>query len=443
MKLIRFFSSLKLTAVLLAAFGLIFLAGQWIPQKGLLKQGLYEQWRQGRPGLVALLESLQFTEIYASPLTLVVWGLFFINLSTVMFKRIGVIGKRIALPGGDDPLPATAGFPYQGRLKLIKADPAEFYRNLEQKGFRVVPAADGFTALKNRYAPVATILFHLSFYLILIGTVISIYTKFTGSANIAEGESFSGELTEYVIPPLLPKIGSRPDLQFTVLKVTPEVEGSTSTSLMVIIRDAAGRTREIRINKPYKQGSVSAVVKNLGVAPLFVLSRDGREVDGAFVKLDVLKGKTDRFSIGPYTVLARYYPDYEIVNGEARSRSEEFRNPALHLKVLVGEQFVAEGTLQPGGALAVADERLELREIPFWVGFSVIGEHGLSVLYTGFLLGLVGLCWRFGAYRRELVGRWQGDGTLVVAGRADFYRALTIEEFEKMFSSMADLVSVE
>ena len=443
MKFIRFFSSLKLTAVLLTTLGLIFLAGQWIPQKMLLKQELYEQWRQGKPGLVAVLESLQFTEIYASPLTLLVWGLFFINLSTVMFKRIGFISKRIALPAGDEPLPATAGFPYQARVKLLKADPAELYRGLEQKGFRVVPAVDGFIAIKNRYAPVATMLFHLSFYLILTGTVISIYTKFSGSANIAEGESFAGELTEYVSPPLLPKIGSRPDLKFTVLKVTPEVEGITSTSLAVTIRDAAGRNREIRINKPFKQGAVSAVVKNLGVAPLFILSRGGVELDGAFVKLDVLKGKTDRFTIGTYTVLARYYPDYEMVNGEAGSKSEEFRNPALHLKVLIGEQHVAEGTLQPGGALAIGDEQLELRDIPFWVGFFVIGEHGLPVLYTGFMLGLVGLCWRFGAYRRELVGRWQGDGSVLVAGRADFYRSLTVEEFEAMFQSMADLVSVE
>ncbi len=440
---VRFFSSLKLTAVLLSTLGLIFLAGLWIPQKGLLKQELYEQWQEGKPGLVAVLESLQFTEIYASPLTLVVWGLFFINLTTVMVKRIGFISKRIALPGGDEPLPATAGFPYQGRVKLRKADPAEFYRELEQKGFRVVTTVEGFTAVRNRYAPVATILFHLSFYLVLAGAVISIYTKFSGSANIAEGESFAGELTEYASPPLLPKIGSRPDLQFTVVKVSPEVVGNTSTSLTVKIRDAAGRSREIRINKPFKQGAVSAVVKNLGVAPLFVLSRGGQELDGAFVKLDVLKGKTDRFTIGPYTVLARYYPDYEVVNGEPGSRSEEFRNPALHLKVLRGEQIVSEGTLQPGEGLAVGEEQLELREIPFWVGFYIIGEHGLPVLYTGFLLGVVGLCWRFGAYRRELVGRWQGGDCLLVAGRADFYRSLTIEEFENMFNSMAEVVKVE
>lgn len=443
MKLVRFFSSLKLTAFLLSTLGLLFLAGQWIPQKGLLQREMYEQWRQGEPALVTLLESLQLTEIYAAPLTLAVWGLFFINLTTVMVRRIGVIGKRIALPTGDDPLPEAAGFPYLGRMKLVQADPGEFYKDLEHNGFRVVPAGDGFIALKNRYAPLATILFHLSFYLILTGAVLSIYTKFSGTVNIAEGESFSGDLAGYASPPRLAKIGSPPQLQFTLLKVVPEVKGNTSTSLAVTLRDAAGRVREIGINRPYKQGATSLVVKNLGVSPLFVLSRGGEEVDGAFVKLDLLKGKTDRFSIGTYTVLARYFPDYEVVNGVAQTRSEEFRNPALQLKVLIGERLVTEGTLQAGEGLAIGDERLELREIPFWVGFSVIEEYGLPILYGGFLLGVVALCWRFGAYRRELVGRRQADGSLVVAGRADFYRALTAEEFDKMFRRMARVVTVE
>lgn len=443
MKLLRFFSSLKLTAVLLALLGLIFLAGQWIPQKSLLQRGMYEQWRQGSPALVGLLESVQFTEIYAAPLTLAVWLLFFINLTTVMVRRIGVIGKRIALPGRDEPLPETAGYPYQGRLKLAADNPDEFYRSLEKNGFKVVATQEGFIALKNRHAPLATILFHLSFYLVLAGAVISIYTKFTGSVNVAEGESFSGELAAYATPPKLPTIGTPAKVRFTVLKVEPVVKGSTSTSLAVTLRDAGGVSREIRINKPYKQGAVAVVVKNLGVAPLFVLTRGGAEVDGAVVKLDVLKGKTDRFNIGPYTVLARYFPDYEVVAGEARSRSEEFRNPALQLKVLRNDQLVSEGTVQPGGRLAIGNELLELREIPFWVGFAVIEEHGLPVLYGGFLLGVVALCWRFGAYRRELVGRWQKAGSLVVSGRADFYRALTAEEYETMFRRMAAVVTVE
>lgn len=443
MKLLRIFSSLKFTAFLFALLGLLFLAGQWIPQKALLQQTLYEQWRQGSPAVVSMLETLRFTEIYASPLTLTVWGLFFINLTAVMIRRIGVIGKRITLPPEGGALPDTSGFPYRGRVRLKGPDPAELYRCLQRSGFRVVSGADGFVALKNRHAPLATILFHLSFYLILAGAVISIYTKFTGSVNIAEGESFSGELSAYTSPPRLARIGSPPKLLLTVVKVVPEVKGSTSTSLVVTVRGEDGRSREVAINRPYKQGALSVVVKNLGVSPLFILSRGGEEVDGAFVKLDVLKGKTDRFTIGPYTVLARYYPDFEMVAGEARSRSEEFRNPALQLKVLQGEQLVAEGTLQPGQTLDVGSERLELREIPFWVGFTVIEEYGLPVLYGGFMLGLVALCWRFGAYRRELVGRWLGDGSVDLAGRADFYRALTIEEFEALFRRLESVVTVE
>jgi hypothetical protein len=443
MKILRFFSSLKLTAILLALLGMLMLAGQWIPQKSLLRREMYEHWQQGSPALVSVLETLRFTEIYTAPLTLAVWGLFFINLTTVMVRRIGVIGKRTKLPSADDPLPATAGFPYQGRLKLLRSDRAELYRSLEQKGFHVVPSGEGFIALKNRFSPLAAILFHLSFYLILAGASLSVYTKFSATLNIAEGESFSGEVTAYAAPPKLAKVGAPPKLQFTLLKVVPEVKESTSTSLSVTLRDAAGQIRAVGINRPYKQGATSLVVKNLGVSPLFVLSRGGEEIDGAFVKLDVLKGKTDRFAIGPYTVLARYFPDYEVVAGQAQTRSEEFRNPALQLKVLQGEELLTEGTLQPGQGLAVGSERLELREIPFWVGFSVVKEHGLPVLYAGFLLGVVALCWHFGIYQRLLVGRYQEGDSLLVAGRADLYRALTAEEFETMFRDMESVVSVE
>jgi hypothetical protein len=406
---------------------------------------LYFQWQANSPRLVAFLDALQLTDIYTSPITLTLWGLFFLNLALVMWQRIPLIKNRIAISAAKitDPLTA-AGYPFKKTYPLQEGmDGAAVIGLLRKRGFTIIGSGAGFYGVKNRLSPIAFGLFHLSFFLILIGGVVNIYSEFYAYLDIAEGETFLGGLEQYSqipYPPSLPKIGSLPHVMFTVKKIVPQVSGFTETGLRVDLLDRKGRDHEVVINSPYVEDSTTFVLKGLGMSPLFVLKDpSGKELDGAYVRLDCLKGKTDRFAMGGFEFKVKFYPDYMLVDGKSATRSLEFKNPVFIIAVGKDKKQIAQGTVVLHGALEFGGYRLEMRELPFWVKFVVIKEHGIPILYTGFLIASLAVIWRLIWYRREIVGKVldeEGCGTLAIAARSEFYKSLANDEFTKLFTKL-------
>lgn len=437
-KISKFLGSLRLTITLIISLGVIFLLGLWIPQKGIIDYEAYRQWKANVPTLVAFIEAMGLMEIYRAPLTLALWGCFFINLSLVMWQRIPVVRRRIALP---DPLPDPLGtsFPHHAAIELsgpVTIDAVS--RVLGKAGYACHGTTGRFYAVKNRLSPVATLLFHLSFFLMLMGGVISVYTRFVGTVDLAEGEVFNGELERYTGKPSLPRFGSPPALRLVVRKVTPLIEGQTPTGLRVTLEDDRYQRQTIDINKPYRRGDISFVVKDLGLAPLIIMrDASGREMDGAFVKLNVLRGKEDGFRMGGYTFRARFFPDHVLVNGEDQTRSEEFRNPVLAIMAEQGgRRTVQRVPYLAGTRLPIDGVTLELSRLSYWVRFTVVREQGVWLVYAGFLIACGALLWRLVWYRRELAGAVtqapDGSTTMHIAFRSEFYRALAEEEFDML-----------
>src|ERR1035438_6807136 len=113
-KFTKYLSSLRFTLLLISLLGVMFLLGLWIPQKSLVAPEQFVQWKAQSPLLVGTFETLGLTTIYTSPFTLLLWVLFFINLSLVMWQRMPLIKKRIEMtaPKNDDPETAP-GFNYR------------------------------------------------------------------------------------------------------------------------------------------------------------------------------------------------------------------------------------------------------------------------------------------------------------------------------------------
>lgn len=442
-KLTKFLSSLRFTIWVISLLAFMFLLGLWIPQKSLVKQW-YMQWKTSSPELVGFLDALQLTDIHTSPVMLMLWVLFFVNLALVMWQRIPLIKNRIAISEVKIVDPEKAGgFSYRNSFTLPAGhDEAAVFKYLGKNGYTVINNSRGFYAVKNRLSPIAFGLFHISFFLILLGGLISVYTSFIGYLELAEGEEFQGEVERYVQNPApkMPKIGLPPHARFTIKKVVPLASGFTETGLKVDLVDGQGRSHVIDINKPYITDSTNFVLKNLGMAPLFVLvDSAGKEVDGAYFKLNVLKGLIDEFHLGGYVFRTTFYPDYVIENGKPVTRSMEFKNPVFAIAVGRDGKQIAEGTIAKNGAFVFDGYRLEMRELPFWVRFSVIKERGVFIIYFGFLIASIAVIWRFLFFKRELVAtiRKNDDGLcLVVAAKSEFYTSLAEEEFDKLFNQI-------
>lgn len=450
-KLLKYLSSLRFTILLICLLSLIFAVGLWVPQQQLLKT-IYLEWQRKSPDLVAFLDLLGLTTIYTSPITITLWLLFFLNLSLVLWQRIPIVKKRIALPETMIGDPASAaGFPFRRTYALPDAmDGAAVVALLRKCRYTVLGDGTSFYGVKNRLAPLAFMLFHLSFYLILLGGLISVYTEFIGYIDLAQGESFKGELERYNTKPRpkLPEIGSIPKVSFTIRSIEPRVVRNTVTGISVKLADASGKMHEIGINTPYNTDNSSFVFKHLGVAPLFVLKdSSGKEIKGAYFKLDVVKGRQDTFRLGEFLFTADFFTDYEFKDGAHTSKSMEFANPVFVITVARDGRTFAEAAIPKNGSMTFAGHRLEMREMPFWVRFYVVKQRGLSILYAGFLLATIGVIWRLLFYRREVIGAVRevdGVRCLEIAGRSEYYKSLAEDEFDKLFGRIVgDRLRVE
>jgi cytochrome c biogenesis protein ResB len=442
-KVIKYLSSLRFTILLICLLGLMFIIGLWVPQVRLVKD-IYLEWYKHSPRLVEFLDAFGLTSIYTSPITITLWALFFSNLALVLWQRMPLVRHRIALSGAkiSDP-ESAAGYPFRSSFPLPAGlDGETVVARLHRRRFTVLGDASGFYAVKNRLSPIAFVLFHVSFYLILLGGMISVYTEFIGYVDLAQGESFHGELSRYNASPAvkMPAFGSPPDASITISSIVPQVVHNTPTGISVMLMDGKGRTHEVGINTPYSTGPTSFVFKHLGMAPHFLLKDvTGKVVENALVKLDVLTRKPDSFTLAGYMFTATFYPDYVLDNGKRATRSMEFNNPVFYITVEKNGKKIADGLVPKNGVLVFSGNRLEMQELRYWVRFYVIAQRGLPILYLGFAVACIAVIWRMIFYKRELLGavrEKEGELRLVVAGRSEYYKSLAEDEFNELFGKI-------
>jgi cytochrome c biogenesis protein ResB len=187
-KSLKYLSSLRFTILLISLLGLIFAIGLWVPQQRLLKT-IYLEWQKKSPDLVAFLDALGLTTIYTSPITITLWLLFFLNLSLVLWQRWPIIKSRITLSEARIADPETAGgYPFRKTYPLATDVGGDaIIARIRKSGYTILGDTTGFYGVKNRLAPIAFMLFHLSFFLILLGGLISVYTEFIGYLDLAQG----------------------------------------------------------------------------------------------------------------------------------------------------------------------------------------------------------------------------------------------------------------
>lgn len=450
-KFLQVFKSLRFTIVILICLTVLFLLGVVVPQKDLLGRDLYLNWKDSNPLLVSFLEFLDLTDIYTSPLTLLLWGLFFLNLLTVIFKRIPSIWKRYAeefIPRNIQSLERSKNY------EVIHGQGMDSVKDaLTKKGYAFLSRENAFWGVKNRISPLATVLFHLSFLLLLVGGVMTFYTEFRAESPVAEGETFTGQY-RWVRPP---KIGTIPTTTFTVEEIKPlYYQEIIPMKLDIVIRSDRGK-EVIGINSPLKRGALSFIVKDIDIAPLFIIrDMQGKEVDGAYVKLKGLSNRLDSFTMQGYKFMTFFYSDYAHETTEEKEeignlpqvlqqspmtggapQSREIVDPAFYIEIYEEGLLINSGTVKPGEFIEFNDYRLEFAEWGYWVMFYVAKEHGLGILYMGFVFMIAALIVRFVFYRRDIRGIVK-NGSVHIAGRGEFFPALFEDEFKGMVSSLQE-----
>jgi hypothetical protein len=411
--------STRTSAWLIGVLTGLYVLGLVIPQRAVLGREGYETLRTGSPALFALLDGIGFLEIYTSPVTIAVLALFFVHLGIVFFERSRKILTRCAVH-----MPETVSIPAE-TVPLAGTSAEAMVRRVRERlrGFILLADAGRFVAVRNRYAPVGLVLFHLSFFILLLGGLTLFYTRSQGTVMLTEGQDFQGEQWLDLVPS---RLGQVPRVTMTVQDIRPGFDAGQIVDMDV---DVAVYTSAqvgqftpytVGVNEPAVLGETSVYIRDVGVAPLLkIMDLNNEMYEYAFLNLEVLDGRNDAFEI-PYTGYRldfEFYPDYAVEDGLEFSRSEKMNNPLFHVYLSERGRLVWNGTIQKGQTVEAGPLRIYMEDLRFWGKFLVVREQGRAFMVIGMTLALIGLVWRFFFNRVEIKGVVEGgELRLAVSG---------------------------
>ena len=434
-KVIRKLRSTRLTIFLLVTLLVIFVLGQIIPQKMLLKYEDYLAIKDSWPAVTKVIEIFGLFEIYTSPVALVVFTLFFLNLLVVMSSRVSSIKAKCSPPKIAD---------VSGTIQVQAgvSDMAKAMRIVRGKlmGYRFYSDKDRFAAVRFRFGPFGHLLFHLSFFFLLVGGLLVFYTRTVGTILVTEGDSFSAG-TQNFLALSRSYLDRAPDISFRVAKITPVFKKEELLSLKTILevyRDGRTYRKDIDINHPAVLGDTSVLIMDVGVSPLIRLTRNGEVLMDSYVgSLGLLKGKTEDFEFPGTDINLNfiYYPDYVLEDGRKRTRSLQPLNPTFHIALSRGWDELFKGMIRVGETIHLDGLSFSVTDIRYHGKFLIVQEKGTPFLDIGFFMGLAGLLWRFFFYRREVRGQFR-EGVLHLSARSEYFQGQGKKRLERLASAL-------
>ncbi|MBI1922308.1 MAG: cytochrome c biogenesis protein ResB [Geobacter sp.] len=451
-KVIRLFNNVKFSACLIALLTLVYFLGLVLPQKRMFPaREAYEKWVDASL-LNKCLDWAGFTDIYLSPLTVLLLGLFFINLLVVTLKRFPLILGRMYF-SGEKPsfrvaeLKASKSATFITTTKEAGELSQQLGRFFSRQRWSLLEGKDAntFLAVKNRLSPAGFLLFHLSFLLCLAGGLSIAYTRFSAKLALTEGQTFEGDIRQFHRIDREPKMfKSLPSLALLLDKVDYSFEKGTPTELVADLQVAyrSDKRREIlRINEPINRGPFTLLAQTIGVSPLFIVrDRGGRELDGAYVSLNVLNEREDAFRLAfdrRYLFTVTFFPDYLLRDGKETTRSIQVKNPAFHLRIEREGDKIYEGTIRRGARADAGPFTIGFNDLRFWVEFQLVREYGKSPLILGFVLAAIGLIMRLVFYQKRVklaIDGANGHSRIYLEGTSEYFP----HSFEDEFRTLAD-----
>lgn len=394
---------------------------------------------------------LRLDQVLSSWSFLTAIGLLLLNTLACSVTRISNLLNKSSRERGK--LNATEVARLKNRAELESQRPrdeviAVVKATLIRCGYRTVAHSGDRTSLfaeRGRIGEWGSIVFHLSFLVLLLGILYSGMSRYVGLMVITEGQTVTEQRQDYLTTGKVPLLGERHQgFQIRLDRFQPTYyEGKTGidyvADLTVLERGQEVRKERVRVNQPLTYKGTTFLLERYGFAPRFILTdAEGEEVFNSFVNLRVLaEGSEDFFTIpqAGLVVRARFYPDMVVVDGQLITKSLLPHNPVMFLVISDGGGTLFEGTVSLGEAAELGNMALSFAGLRYWTQYRVVKDAAETIIFGGFWLGVTGLAVRYLFIHKQLwaaIESKEGTTRIVLGGRASQFDSLYSEEFAKI-----------
>lgn len=455
-KILRFFSSLKCGLLLLGLLGTSTVLGTFVLQKPMAQEGQIEQVYA--PQIVRLLNAVGLLDVFHAWWFILLLGLLGANIALASIERFPQVWRLYARPHFLADEVFIRALPFQREIPLGTCPPKEATalasQKLESLGYPPRPGSLSKGTLyveKHRIVKLAPYVVHASLLIIFAGAIIDGMYGYRGYINLQPGTS-----TDTVEPVTAP--GARRSLDFTLrcddagMEAYPDGSPRQYWSQLAVVENGREVARKkIFVNDPLTYKGVrffQTMYTPTGSPRKLVMEASWQENGAAKHQvLTLAPGVTVPLDQqGAAVELADFIPDYVLQGNQIASRSEEPRNPAIHLQVTrPGSAITHAWVLAKSPELNPPNDtginfRYRSVEMEVITGLQVAREPGQWLIWAGCLLLTTGLMmalyfshiriWGITALDRK------GQAILLLGGQPSKYR----ENFEHKFRELSDAV---
>lgn len=486
----RWLTRMKTALYLLGVLAILSLIATVVPQAPNVPATV-AAWRTGTEGpgsiVVSLIDFVGGFDLYGSALFLALLVLLFTSLTACLLPRYRAWWRVV---NRSQP-PRTrhvrdhdhvASFrtdltpdDVEERARATLANRRFRLRAVEETEPRQVAAEKGLALREG-----GSLMFHTSFWVLLVGIVLGLLLGFEGDVALAEGDSFADTTISYSDVGAGRWWGQDDHAGFTLTLDSFEVDWFRDVASMgvprvfestVTITDAEGRswTDTVAGNDPLVIDNMRIHQLGWGYAPRIIVEANGQVVHDAPVLLiqseagafrGAVKAPAADPDVGfeillwPYaplgedgvpTITGAPWPDAPLL-AAVEYRGDLGLDGPQRFDVLDKRALEQTGgaQLRPGARVDLGDGVvIQFAELRRWVGFQVSSRPTLPVLLIGALLVLVGLIPALYAWRRRVWVVVEPDGTagrtmVTVAGRA-FQRPQAFDrEFPALVAALGE-----
>ena len=455
-KLLQFLSSLKCGLLLLGLLGISMILGTFILQRPMAQEGQIEQVYA--PQVVRILDMLGLFDVFHTWWFILLLGLLGANITLASIERFPQVWRLFARPHYLADAAFVRALPFHREIPLGPHTPQEAMALAADKlaGLGYPPRKDVLPkgtlyVEKHRLVRLAPYVVHASLLIIFAGAILDGLHGYKGFVSLRPGMS-----TDSIEP--LTTAGARHHLDFTLrcdtagMDAYPDGSPRQYWSELTVLENGREVTRKkIHVNDPltYKgvrffqasyipSGSPSKLVMEASWQENHAEKRQVLTLTpGSPASLD---------NQGSIVELADFIPDYALEGNQITSRSDEPRNPAIHLQVTrPGGQPTHAWILAKSPELKPPNDtginfRFVSVEMAATTGLQVAHEPGQWLIWLGCLSLTTGLMMALYLSHIRIWGvvgvDRKGRPALLLGGQPSKYR----ENFERKFNELASEV---
>jgi len=448
----KFFTSVKLTVVLLLSLAVTSIIGTVIPQSGTASE-YFHKYGEFRYKILSFLDSIfDIFDMYHSWWFQVLLLLLTINIIICSIDRMKATWKIISVKVPPFNVSKFRGLEYKKEFsKNSMPDELEqIYKPIISRSYgynRVEQTDNGFClfAEKWRWTRIGVYIVHLSIILMLLGGLIGSIFGFEGFVNIPEGESAK-------------KINLRNTTEMHLLDFEIKCEDFSlsfydsgapkeyRSSLVIIENGKPVLKKDIIVNDPLRYKGINMFQSSYGTLPPreVTLSFTIRETGMEYKKKAAIN-KPVEIPEGLGTFIIKDYSSSAGFKGH--NIGEAFMGiltpkTGNQLNILLPLRFPSFDKMRKGDVIiAVASHNHE-----YYTGLQVTKDPGVWVVYSGFILMIIGCCVTFFMSHQRLCIEVTGKGNrsmVMVAGTSNKNKMGMQRKIEILSEKLDKLVTAQ